>query len=196
MSLHRRVLPTIAVAVAVAAWIALPIPAEAEPNTESGKTTVTKLEAWQHLRQLVGHWEGTGKGKPGVSRITCSYEMILQDQYLRGVTKSVFEAAEGEAAGETHEDWAIFSYDAGRSKIIMRQFNSEGFVNLFVMDSLSDDGKIMVMTTESSENAPPTLKARTTYTFVSDDDIHERFELAFDGKTFAPCVTTELKRKK
>jgi len=170
--------------------------AAADAKSDSNKTTVTKEEAWQYLGRFVGRWEGTGKGRPGVSKITNTTEMILQGKYMCSVNKSVFEPQEGNPGGEVHEDWAIFSYDAGRKKIVMRQFDSEGFVNLFVMDYLSDDGKTLVMTSESSENAPPTLKARMTYTFVGDDEVHENFELAFDGKTFKPCVTTELKWQK
>lgn len=43
--------------------------------------------------------------------------------------------------GEVHEDFGIFSYDQARKTFVMRGFYVEGFVNTYVMDEISGDGK-------------------------------------------------------
>lgn len=55
------------------------------------------------------------------SRVEQSYELILQDRFLLGRTKTVSNE-------ETHEDWEIVSYDRVRGKVMLRQFVSEGCV--------------------------------------------------------------------
>ena len=57
---------------------------------------------WSPLRFLVGSWEGTGKGQPGVSKIQREYRLVLNDKYIQVQNKStcpdefmeVFEIAE------------------------------------------------------------------------------------------------------
>ncbi len=153
-------------------------------------------DPWSALRFFVGSWEGTGQGDPGTSVVEFNAEFVLQGQYLFTKTKAVFDPQEKNPKGETHEDWGVFSYDSGRKKFVLRQFNSEGFVNQYVLEEISSDGKTMVFTTEHVENGPPGLRARSTYKILSDDEFTETFELAFPGKDFSPCVETRLKRKK
>ncbi len=176
-------------------WPALPL-AAGEPKAGSSKDALTKDEAWEWLNRFVGDWKGSSTGKPGKSKLSRKYEVILQSKYLVGVNKSVFKPQEQNPSGETHEDWAIFSFDSGRKKIIIRQFNSEGFVNRFVLDEISADGATAVFTTEDCENGPPKMRARMTYRFTGDDELAENFELAFDGKTFEPCVKTSLRHSR
>jgi len=38
-----------------------------------------------------------------------------------------------------HENWDIISWDRGRAKCVLRQFHVEGFVNQYILDSLSSD---------------------------------------------------------
>ena len=73
-----------------------------------------------------------------------------------------FEPQEKNPEGEVHEDWAFFSFDQNRNSLVMRQFNVEGFVNRYVLDSLSSDGSRLILISENSENAPPGLMARYT----------------------------------
>jgi hypothetical protein len=97
---------------------------------------------------------------------------------------------------ETHEDWEIFSSDDAREKLVIRQFNVEGFVNRFALDEITSDGKRMIFTTGHVENGPPGLRARITYHIVSDDECTEVFELAFPGGDFKPCVESRLGRRR
>ncbi len=153
-------------------------------------------DVFERLSYFTGTWEGAVQGKSGSGRVECHYEYILQGRYLFGKTKAVFAPQGKNPDGETHEDWAIYSYDRGRKKVVMRQFNAEGFVNQFTLSESSADGKTLVFTTEKVENGPPGLRARTTYKIISDDEYTETFELAFPGSDFEPCVETRLKRTK
>jgi len=172
------------------------VPLYGQETVNGDDATMAKDAAWAWLGRLVGRWEGTGRGTPGESKLERSYEVVLQGQYMYGTNKSVFAAQEKNLQGEVHEDWAMYSYDVARKKIVIREFNSEGYVNRYVLTSMKDDGDTLVFETEASENAPPKLKARITYRILGRDAFAETFELAFDGVHFTPCVETSLRRKK
>ena len=92
----------------------------------------TKKDAWGPLRFLVGSWTGESRGNFGPARVQTNGELILGGKYLFLRTKSVSKPQEkSNPQGETHEDWAIISYDQARSKFVLRQFNAEGFVNRY-----------------------------------------------------------------
>ena len=151
-------------------------------------------DPWDQLRFLVGSWTGTGDGNSGTSTLERSYEFILNDQFLLVRNKSVFPPQTKNPKGEIHEDLGVISYDKRRKKFILREFYSEGYVNQFVLDEISADGRKLVFTTEAVENGPPMMRARTTWEITGERSLNETFELAFDGKTFKPCVTCKLKR--
>lgn len=71
----------------------------------------------------------------------------------------------------------------------------EGFVNQYISDSKSEDGKTLVFITESIENIPAGFKARETYRIVNDNEFTEVFELAEPGKAFEVYSETSFKRK-
>ena len=146
------------------------------------------------LRFLVGSWSGTGDGNSGTSTLERSYEFILNDQFLLVRNKAVFPPQTKNPKGEIHEDLGVISYDKRRKTFILREFYSEGYVNQFVLDEISADGKKLVFTTEAVENGPPMMRARTTWEITGERSLNETFELAFDGQTFKPCVTCKLKR--
>jgi hypothetical protein len=94
-----------------------------------------------------------------------------------------------------HQDWTFYSYDKDRGRFVMRQFNIEGFVNRFSLDSLSTDGKFMRFELEAAENAPEDLRARMTYIIKSEDQFEEVFELAFPGQEYSVWLRNYWKRK-
>jgi hypothetical protein len=98
---------------------------------------------------------------------------------------STFKPQEKNPKGETHEDWMIYSFDNGRKVFVARSFNIEGFVNQFIADSISTDGRYFRFTSESSENAPPGLRARLTYKIKANDNFEETFEIAMPNKDFS-----------
>jgi len=156
----------------------------------------TKQDVWEPLRSLVGKWEGTGEGKSGKSRVDTQFTFVLQGKFLEVRNKAVFDPPEGKSKGEVHEDWGIISYDGGRKKFVFRQFHVEGFVNQYVLDSLSADGKTIVFVSEAIENIPPGWRARVTYEIPSDGELRVIFDLAPPGKDFDKCAENRLKRKK
>lgn len=166
-----------------------------EPGAGEGAPGAAESDPWDVFRFLVGSWEGTGEGNYGTSRIEVHGEFILGGKYLFIRSKAVFEPQEKNPKGEIHEDWAFVSYDKAREKFVMRQFNVEGFVNRYVLDSISENPKRIVLTTEAVENGPPGLRARETFTLTPDGELNTVFELAFAGKDFSVCGKNRLKRK-
>ena len=156
---------------------------------------VETADTWEPLRYFVGSWEGTGQSFGKAAKTTRTYEFVLADQFLFSKNKSVFEAAESQDQGEVHEDIAIFSYDTGRKKFVLRSFHVEGFVNRYVAEKIAPDGRTMVFTTEHIENIAPGWRARETYRIINENEFEETFELAQPDGEFKLCVSNRLKRK-
>jgi len=106
-----------------------------------------------------------------------------------------FEPQEKNPKGEVHEDRTFFSYDKQRKLIMVRQFNVEGFINQFYLDSLYNENRNLIFATENSENAPPGLRARLTYEIINENEFVETFDLGFPGKEFSCFMTNYWTRK-
>jgi hypothetical protein len=154
-----------------------------------------KQDTWAPLRFFIGAWEGEGEGRPGISKAEREYKFVLNDQFIEARNKSVYEPQEDNPKGEVHEDWGLFSYDQNRNKFVFRQFHVEGFVNQYVSDSLSADGKTLVFVTEGIENIPSGWRARETYKILNNDEFTETFELAPPEMDFELYMTNHFKRK-
>ena len=139
---------------------------------------------WEPFEYFIGSWEGHETGVAGIGKGARTYEKIMNGTYLYFRNTSAFEPQEKNPKGEKHEDWTFFSFDNNLSKYVMREFNIEGFVNKYILDSLSSDNKHFVFVTENSENAPPGLRARLTCTIKNENEFVETFELAFPNKGF------------
>ncbi len=79
---------------------------------------------------------------------------------------------------------------------MLRQFHVEGFVNQFVMTSMSEDRKTFTFTSENIENIPAGWRARETYKFIAADEFIEVFELAEPAKDFEKYTENRYRRKK
>jgi len=155
-----------------------------------------KADVWEPLRFFAGDWEGTGIGPSGSSKIFTKFEFVLGGKYLQVINRAVFEPQEKNPEGEIHEDLGLVSYDGARQKFVFRQFHIEGYVNQYVLDSLSPDGKMLVFVSESLENAPPAMKAKVTWQITGDDECRILFDLAMPGKEFMCFSENQLQRKK
>lgn len=158
--------------------------------------TEKKEDVWAPFKFFVGHWEGTGGGEPGVSKVEREYRFILGGKFLKAENKSTYEPQKENPKGEVHENLDLISYDRGRKKFVFRQFHLEGFVNQYVLDSLAPDGKTITFVTESIENIPAGWRARESYRILSDSEFVETFSLAAPGKEFEVYTENRLKRKK
>ncbi|UCE19636.1 MAG: hypothetical protein JSV84_04630 [Gemmatimonadota bacterium] len=152
-------------------------------------------DVWEPLRYFVGSWTGESTGKAGDGKGERTCEFIMEGTYLHYKTVMHFEPQEKNPEGEVHEDWVFFSFDQNRNSLVVRQFNTEGFVNQYVLDSLSSDGSRLVLTTEHSENAPPGLMAKYTLEIKNADEFVENFELGFSGKGYSCWMTNTWYRK-
>lgn len=154
-----------------------------------------KPDVWQPMRFFIGTWEGTGAGEPGNSTVKRKYSFVLNDKFINGENTSVYAPQEKNPKGETHQHRDIFSFDKSKKKFILRQFHQEGFVNQYILDSISTDGKFISFITEAIENIPAGWKAKETYRILNDNEFTETFELAESGKEFAVYSKNHLKRK-
>ena len=149
-------------------------------------TSQTKPPAdpWEPFRYFIGTWEGTGSGKPGVSKTQREYRFVLNGKFLQIQNRSVYDPQPKNPKGETHEDWGMLSFDKSRKQFVLRQYHVEGFVSQYVLTSSSADWRTLVLTTNAIENIPAGWRARETYKILNADEFVEVFELAEPGKEF------------
>lgn len=150
------------------------------------------VDRFAPLRPFVGTWRGDQSGKPGKGTAERTYEFILDSRFLQERNTSTYPPQERNPAGEVHHHMSIFSWDGGRGALVFRQFHTEGFVNTYVQQP--SDGKTLVFVTQAIENIPAGWRARETYTFLSDDELTERFELAEPGHDFELYSEAHLRR--
>lgn len=155
-----------------------------------------KPDVWAPLRMFAGQWEGDSQGEPGAGKATRTYAFTLNNRFIHVANKSVYPPQAKNPKGETHEDVGFFSYDKAAKKLVLRQFHVEGFVNHYVIDSISDDGRTLVFVTAAIENIAPGWRGRETYRILSNDEFVETFALAKPGKDFATYSETHFRRKK
>ena len=127
---------------------------------------------------FVGSWSGEESASIGTGQGERTYEIVLQGTYLLGRNRSLFVPQEGLPDGDDHEDWTWFSYDDERGTYVVRQFNSEGYVNRFVMEEGSTVPDRMTFVLEAAENARGG-KGRLTFRIIDDDTFEETFEFAW-----------------
>jgi hypothetical protein len=145
------------------------------------------------VQPLVGRWQGTSEGQPGTGTVTREYRAVLRDRFIEETNRSVYPAQEKNPKGEIHEHRSFFSFDNARKTVVVRQFHGEGFVNQYVLEPTTKPG-VLVFVTEAIENIPKGYRARETYTFISEDEFEEIFEIAEPGKDFALYSKARLKR--
>lgn len=162
---------------------------------KSAAAPAARPDPWKPLRSFLGTWEGEARGQSGSGRATRTYTFTLNNRFIEVANKSVYPAQEKNPKGEVHEDRGFFSYDRAQKKLLLRQFHVEGFVNLYALESVSDDGRTLVFVTSAIENIAPGWRAREIYTFTSETEFTEKFELAEPGKDFAPYSETRFRRK-
>jgi hypothetical protein len=165
--------------------------APAVPSQESP----APADPWAPFRFFVGTWEGSGEGSPGAGTGVQTFEFILRGTFLHVRNKAVFDPQDKNPKGETHEDWGVFSYDKSRKTFVFRQFHVEGFVNQYVLEKSSADGKTFVFVTEEIENIPAGFKARLTYKILDADTFEQTFDLAAPGKDFECYSKGVMKRQ-
>jgi hypothetical protein len=144
------------------------------------------------LQWMAGEWHGVGEGDPGTSGTERHVDIYLDGNYIRVTGRSVYPKQEKSPKGEIHEQFNLWSYDRARKAIVMREFDTLGFVGTYVQDKSVIAVDRWVLVAESLENVPGGWKARYIVTRKSEDEYHEVLELDADGKGFKPYVTNHF----
>jgi len=155
-----------------------------------------KPDPWQSVRVLVGKWEGDVQGESGTGKATREYAFTLNNRFIHITNQSIYPPQEKNKKGEVHDDVGFISHDRSAKKLVMRQFHVEGFVNHYVVDKISEDGRTIVFVTVAIENIPPGFRGRETYRIINEDEFIETFALAEPGKDFVTYSETQFRRKK
>jgi hypothetical protein len=163
--------------VAVLILVALSIPGE-------------QVDHWANLRYLIGTWK---MEKPDVTNIQ-QYSFLFKGKFIQMKTRAVFKLTAKRPEVDIHEDLNIFSYDGTTDTLMLRSFHSEGFVNIFTLSGVSEDGKILTFTTRVVENAPEGTKAKLILQKISDTEMIEKFFVAWPNKDYN-CMTDNLLKK-
>ena len=156
--------------------------------------TQVKVDPWLPFQSFIGKWTGQGGGESGTGNYERSYQFIFNKKFIEVHNKSTFAPTASNAKGEVHEDLGYISYDRGLKTFHLRQFHIEGFVNEYLLDSISPDQKTLIFVTESIENIPKGWKAKETYRILSENELEETFELAEPGKEYAVYSKVRLVR--
>ncbi|WP_163714567.1 hypothetical protein [Mangrovibacterium lignilyticum] len=150
---------------------------------------------FEKLSFLYGNWEGTGSGfGNNQSTITASYQPIMDSTYIEFVNDSKFDPTAQNPAGEHHTDKGMISYDKARKQIVIRQFNSEGYINQYVLVNSLSTANLLVFQTEIIENFMPGGSAKWTIEKKSDEEIETNFYVTFPGRD-AACFGTNTLHK-
>lgn len=145
---------------------------------------------------LVGDWTGVAEGQPGSSSATRQGQRVHEGSYIRIEGRSVYPQQEKNRTGEVHTSTDFWSYDRARKALILRQFDSLGFVSTYVQDVAASRPGHIVLVAEQLENVPASWKARYTYDLTSPDAFEERFELDADGKGFETYTFSRFLRER
>lgn len=150
---------------------------------------------WTPFKFFIGSWNGKGEGDPGKGNYERTYQFIFNNKFIEINSKSTYPPTNKSPQGEVHKDIGYISYDKIRKTFVLRQFHIEGFVNQFILDSISTDGKTIVFTSEAIENIPTGWRAKEMYQ-IHDGEFIETFELAPPDKDFEVYTKVTLKRAK
>ncbi len=159
-------------------------------TADAGKAAVDEGDHWRTYRKLVGNWKGRLDDRFGQGSGQRKYELIFDDQFLIGWHTSVRLPQELSPDGDFHQELSIYSYDADRSAVVLRQFIIEGFVLRFSCDS---QPMRFVCASEDIENGPE-MRARLTIDFENDYRFLETFELAGPGEELQPFTEVTFTR--
>jgi len=149
---------------------------------------------WTPFEFIIGSWQGTGSGQPGTGNYERTYQFVLNSKFIHVRSKSTYPPQEQNPQGEVHEDWGFISFDKQRKSFVYRQFHIEGFVNQYILDYISADGKEIRFISEAIENISYGWRASETYRILSQDEFTETFELAAPGNDFEVYTICHLKR--
>lgn len=153
-------------------------------------------EAFLRFEFLLGNWTGTGSGFGNEkSKVDSYFKYVLNKKYIEVKNESFFNPTDEKPGGEKHSDIGYISYDRNNKKFVFRQFNTEGFVNNYILnDSLSDDS-LITFETIYIENFVERGKARWTIKKLTNGKIETSFDVSMPDKEYTCFSKNYLERK-
>jgi len=176
------------------ASVALVVAVELVAQGGPVRAATTDTDPWAPLRRFIGEWSGESSGEAGTGTVRRQYAFVLDGTFVRETNRSEYPPQAKNPRGEVHEHFSIFSFDKMRKILVLRQFHVEGFVNSYRHVDDPGNAGALVFESESFENLSSLWKARETYSFASEDEFVETFELAPPGKAFAVYSRARLRR--
>ncbi len=144
---------------------------------------------------ILGEWHGTGIGfGNNTSTITASFQLTMNGMYIAVHNESQFEPTLKHPKGEHHVDNGFISFDKHRNTFVFRQFNNEGYVNLYILNESLSTELMLIFETETIENFVPGGKARYTIKKISATQIETIFDVSFPDKNYTCFGTNTLER--
>ena len=142
----------------------------------TAQTSLAKVSL-EDLRFLIGAWEATGEGGPGVGKGVFSFAFDLQNQIIVRKNYAEYPATASRPAVK-HEDLMVIYIDATSNQILANYFDTEGHqINYIVM--LSADRQTATFLSESSQSQP---RYRLSYAKLKDGRLNGKFEIASPGR--------------
>lgn len=154
-----------------------------------------QTNSFDNLKFLEGNWVGNGQGfTNNKSKINSSFEFIMDGTYLEVKNESKFEPTKNNPKGEHHIDKGFISFDTSRKVLVFRQFNNEGYINQYILNSEKSNDTTLVFETEIIENFIPGGKAKWTIKKISENEIETIFDVFFPNKGYSCFGTNYLKK--
>jgi hypothetical protein len=154
-----------------------------------------QTDPFENLNVLIGDWTGSGSGFGNeTSKIESSFQYVMDGKYIEVVNDSKFEPTTDNPRGEHHVDKGFISHDQERKLIMFRQFNIEGYINQYALNTSVSNDSTLVFETEEIENLSGG-KARWTILINSDTKIETVFDVSFSRDEFTCMGINELERK-
>jgi hypothetical protein len=125
------------------------------------------------LAFLKGSWTGVIDGTIGPATGQRQYRFIIRDRFLLMMHDR--DPQERASPSDVHEEWSIFSFDAAREVIVLREFLVEGLVNTYACEIDAEQTRLTCESEAAEGSTGLTLKL--LYEFVDFDHFNETFEI-------------------
>ena len=154
-----------------------------------------QTDPFEKLNVLIDDWTGSGSGFGNeTSKIESSFQYVMDGKYIEVVNDSKFKPTTDNPRGEHHVDKGFISHDQERKLIMFRQFNIEGYINQYALNTSVSNDSTLVFETEEIENLSGG-KARWTILINSDIKVETVFDVSFSRDEFTCMGINELERK-
>jgi hypothetical protein len=165
------------------------------PVLVTAQTPPAQVDTWKPLKFFVGVWEGTGTGESGEAKVEREYKFALNNKFLQVTHRSNYAPQTKNPKGEVHDDLGFFSWDRSRKQFVFRQFHVESFVIQYILSSISEDGKTIILDSENIENVPKGMRSRETFKILNDNEFTKTFEISMPGQEYKVYSENRFKRR-